>query len=119
MPPSTTPGSSIIARPEILTWPSPQSNRLATPNSPAIRFTRASRFVASWFAHLLRPVGLLAPRTDLTGETSHRGLLRPGFQRLGLNPRCWIWLQQWLDSFCWWDFQPTRMAASFAALDRC
>src|SRR5712691_5738554 len=43
------------------TWPSPRSDRLGTPNSPAIRFARGSYFGASWFTHLLRPVRLLAP----------------------------------------------------------
>ena len=35
--------------------------------TPAIRFTRAMTFVASWFTHLLRSASLLAPCTDLTG----------------------------------------------------
>src|SRR6516225_736962 len=43
------------------TWPSPRSERLGTPNSPAIRFARGTYFEASWFTHLLRPVRLLAP----------------------------------------------------------
>src|SRR6516164_5652487 len=43
------------------TWPSPRSERLGTPNSPAIRFARGTYFGASWFTHLLRPVRLLAP----------------------------------------------------------
>src|SRR6516165_6064029 len=43
------------------TWPSPRSERLGTPNSPAIRFARGTYFGASWFTRLLRPVRLLAP----------------------------------------------------------
>src|SRR5215470_7890059 len=43
------------------TWPSPRSERLGTPDSPAIRFARGTYFGASWFTHLLRPVRLLAP----------------------------------------------------------
>src|SRR5262245_1839694 len=43
------------------TWPSPRSERLGTPNDPAIRFARGPYFGASWFTHLLRPVRLLAP----------------------------------------------------------
>src|SRR5215468_36710 len=43
------------------TWPSPRSERLGTPNDPAIRFARGTYFGASWFTHLLRPVRLLAP----------------------------------------------------------
>ena len=42
------------------TWPSPRVDRLGTPKTPAIRFTRAMTFVASWFTHLLRPASLLA-----------------------------------------------------------
>src|SRR3974390_1714127 len=43
------------------TWPSPRSERLGTPNVPAIRFTRGTSFGASRFTHLLRPAKLLAP----------------------------------------------------------
>jgi len=42
------------------TWPSPRVDRLGTPKTPAIHFTRAMTFVASWFTHLLRPASLLA-----------------------------------------------------------
>jgi hypothetical protein len=42
------------------TWPSPRVDRLGTPKTPAIRFTRAMTFVASWFTHLVRPTSLLA-----------------------------------------------------------
>src|SRR5262249_23039633 len=43
------------------TWPSPRSERLGTPNPPAIRFTRGTSFGASRFTHSLRPAKLLAP----------------------------------------------------------
>ena len=42
------------------TSPSPRSERLGTPNPPAIRFTRGKYFGASRFTHLLRPAKLLA-----------------------------------------------------------
>src|SRR6516164_1494587 len=42
------------------TWPSPRSERLGTPNPPAIRFARGTSFGASRFTHLLRPAKLLA-----------------------------------------------------------
>jgi hypothetical protein len=42
------------------TWPSPRVDRLSTPKTPAIHFTRAMTFVAFWFTHLLRPASLLA-----------------------------------------------------------
>src|SRR5208337_4714686 len=49
MPSSPTPGSptSICSRTSMPTSPSPHDHRLGTPNSPAIRSTRASHFVAS------------------------------------------------------------------------
>src|SRR5262252_881347 len=43
------------------TWPSPRSERLGTPDLPAIRLTRGTSFGASRFTHLLRPAKLLAP----------------------------------------------------------
>jgi hypothetical protein len=64
MPSSTTPGSPIIdsSRTTMSVWPSPRLDRLGTPKTPAIHFTRAMTFVASWFTHLLRPARLLAPQ---------------------------------------------------------
>jgi hypothetical protein len=49
MPPSTTPGSPYIVSSKFTmpTWSSPRTNRLDTPKTPAIRFTRALNFVAS------------------------------------------------------------------------
>src|SRR5262245_55991984 len=96
MPSSMTPGSSIIvwSRTSMSTWPSPRSEQLGTPDPPAIRFTRGTSFGASWFTLLLRICyglsGCLPPCTDRTGTPSPRGLLLPGFQRLGRPPRCWI-----------------------------
>ena len=43
------------------TRPAPRSERLGTPNTPAIRFARGTSFGASRFTHLLRPAKLLAP----------------------------------------------------------
>src|SRR5262249_52931269 len=51
----------LQSRTSMPTWPSPRSERLGTPDSPAIRFARGTYFGASWFTHLLRPVRLLAP----------------------------------------------------------
>ncbi len=66
IPSSPTPGSSISVSSSaaMSTRPLPRVDRLGT---PAIRFTRAMTFVASWFTHLLRSASLLAPCTDLTG----------------------------------------------------
>jgi hypothetical protein len=52
--------ASISSRAAMSTWPSPRVDRLGTPKTPAIRFTRAMTFVASWFTHLVRPTSLLA-----------------------------------------------------------
>jgi hypothetical protein len=62
MPPPSTTGSStsLSSRTTTSTRPSSRVERLGTPKIPAIRFTRAMNFVASWFTHLLRPASLLA-----------------------------------------------------------
>ena len=62
--------------------PSPSSQRLGTPNTPAIRFTRGLIFRGFMVRISLRPARLLAP---LHGSDralpSQRELLLPGFQR--------------------------------------
>jgi hypothetical protein len=70
-------------------WPSPNDHRLGTPDTPAIRSTRAVDFVASLVRFRYSLPGC-SPCTDQTGTPSLRGLLLPGFQRIGLPPRCWI-----------------------------
>ena len=92
MPSSPTPGSptSICSRTSMPTWPSPFDHRLGTPKIPAIRSTRASHFVASLVRFRYGLPGCSPPCTDQTGTSSLRGLLLPGFQRIGLPPRCWI-----------------------------
>ena len=69
-------------------WPSPIDQRLGTPDTPAIRFTRAVDFVASLVRFRYSLPGCSPPCTDQTGMPSLRGLLLPGFQRIGLPPRC-------------------------------
>src|SRR3954463_15691755 len=80
MPSSLTPGSSTshVSSVAMPTRPSPRSERLGTPNTPAIRFTRGPFFEASLVRQLLRPVRLLAP-LDGSDQVSlaHRGLLHP------------------------------------------
>ena len=47
----------------------------------------------SWltrFTHLLRPAELLAPLYGSNRFLSRRGLLLPGFQRVGRPSRCWL-----------------------------
>jgi hypothetical protein len=52
MPSSMTPGSSTSSwfRSPMPTWPSPRTEQLGTPKTPAIRFTRGTYFGASRFA---------------------------------------------------------------------
>ena len=63
MPSSPTPGSptSICSRTSMPTWPSPFDHRLGTPDTPAIRSTRASPFRGFTGSLPLRPARLLAP----------------------------------------------------------
>ena len=85
--------------------PSPSSQRLGTPTTPAIRFTRGLIFRGFMVRISLRPTKLLAP---LHGSDralpSQRELLPPGFQR----DKCPL-----LDMtttvtglLCWRDFHP-------------
>jgi hypothetical protein len=92
MPSSPTPGSptSICSRTSMPTWPSPFDHRLGTPDTPAIRSARVSDFVASLVRFRYGLPGCSPPCTDQTGSPSLRGLLLPGFQRIGLPLRCWI-----------------------------
>jgi hypothetical protein len=63
----------------------------AAANTPAIRFARAAYFVASLVHNCYGLPDCLPPWTDLTGIlSSHRGLLLPGFRRVGRPPRRWI-----------------------------
>ncbi len=80
--------SSRIA---MTTRSSPQANRLDTPNTPAIRFTRGSNFAASLVRNCYGLSACSPPWADLTGDIpGHRRLLRPGFRRFGHPPRRWI-----------------------------
>src|SRR3954452_1949295 len=107
MPSSSTPGSPIIdrSRAAMSASPSPSSQRLGTPTTPAIRFTRGLIFRGFMVRISLRPTKLLAP---LHGSDralpSQRELLPPGFQR----DKCPL-----LDMtttvtglLCWRDFHP-------------
>ena len=68
MPPSMTPGSSIIVMVQspMPTWPSPRSERLGTPKIPAIRFTRGTYFGASRFTYATACQVARPPLTDRT-----------------------------------------------------
>ena len=69
MPPSPTTESptSIFSRTSMPAWPSPNDHRLGTPNTPAIRSTRAVDFVASLVRFRYSLPGCLPPCTDQTG----------------------------------------------------
>src|SRR3954447_11529688 len=55
------------------TRPSPRSERLGTPNTPAIRFTRGPFFEASLVRHCYGLSGCSPPWTDLTGSPQPPG----------------------------------------------
>src|SRR3954454_14783282 len=69
MPSSLTPGSSSspLSSVAMPTRPSPRSERLGTPNTPAIRFTRGPPFGASLVRICYGLSGCSPPWTDLTG----------------------------------------------------
>jgi hypothetical protein len=93
-------------------WPSPRVDRLGTPKAPAIRFTRAMTFGATWFTHLLRPARLLAPQYGSDHPRGHRGLLLPGFQRV--RPVAgYDCSSDWTPLLA--GLSPARMTASLAA----
>src|SRR3954467_3687455 len=68
MPSSLTPGSSSshVSSCAMPTRPSPRSERLGTPNTPAIRFTRGTSFEASLVRICYGLSGCSPPWTDLT-----------------------------------------------------
>ena len=59
-------------------WPSPRSERLGTPDVPAIRFTRGSYFVASRFAYATACQVARPPLTDRTGSPQPQRAFTPG-----------------------------------------
>jgi hypothetical protein len=75
MPSSPTPGSptSICSRTSMPTWPSPIDQRLGTPDTPAIRSTRAADFVASLVRFRYGLPGCSPPCTDRTGMPQPSG----------------------------------------------
>jgi hypothetical protein len=92
MPPSLTPGSSIVVSVQntdvdIGLRHGPKGSALPIfPQS----VSRGARFRGYSGSQLLRPVRLLAPQYGPDRSPGQRGLLLPGFQRVGRPPRCWI-----------------------------
>ena len=65
-----------------LPWPDPEYPIVATSTAQQVAANVANRRRTT--------CGCSPPCTDQTGTPSLRGLLLPGFQRIGLPPRCWI-----------------------------
>src|SRR6516164_4155909 len=120
MPPSMTPGSSIIVMVQspMPTWPSPRSERLGTPKIPAIRFTRGTYFGASRFTYATACQVARPPLTDRTRS--------PRSQRAFTSRLPAVWSPSLpLDITTTWTgllllagLAPARMAASLAAPDQ-
>src|SRR6516165_7600683 len=88
------------------TRPSPRSERLGTPNPPAIRFSRGKYFGASRFTHLLRPAKLLAP---LYGSDRYGRPPRAFTSRLSTGQFPFLLLDMTTTAtglLCWRDFHP-------------
>src|SRR5215213_9833067 len=88
------------------TRPSPRSERLGTPNTPAIRFTRGPVFEASLVRHCYGLSGCSPPWTDLTefprppgAFTSRLPAGRSPFPPLGMTTTA-------TGLLCWRDFHP-------------
>src|ERR1700722_7162056 len=108
MPLSMTPGSSIIASPELRCRHGLRRDlsSSALPILPAIRFTRGKYFGASRFTHLLRPAKLLAP---LYGSDRHARPSRAFTSRLPTDRLPSPLLDMTTTAtglLCWRDFHP-------------
>src|SRR6516165_12785917 len=117
MPPSMTPGSSIIVMVQspMPTWPSPRSERLGTPKIPAIRFTRGTYFGASRFTDATACQVARPPLTDRNRSprpqrafTSRLPAVWSPFLPLGITTT-------WTGLLMLAGLAPAGMAASLAA----
>src|SRR3954453_12940713 len=108
MPSSLTPGSSSshVSSCATPTRPSPRSERLGTPNTPAIRFTRGTFFEASLVRLCYGLSGCSPPWTDLTefprppgAFTSRLPTGRSPFPSLDMTTTA-------SGLLCWRDFHP-------------
>src|SRR3954451_2138722 len=101
------------------TRPSPRSERLGTPNTPAIRFTRGPFFEASLVRHCYGLSGCSPPWTDLTefprppgAFTSRLPAGRSPFPPLDMTTTA-------TGLLCWRDFHPQEwQLASLHRIDR-
>src|SRR3974390_1024361 len=119
MPLSMTPGSSIIASPELRC-----RHRLrrdlsgsALPILPAIRFTRGKYLGASRFPHLLRPAKLLAPPVRIRPIYSATGgfYFQASNGSVALPVAGYDYNSDWTPLLA--GLSPARMSASLAAPD--
>src|SRR6266571_5575277 len=100
MPLSMTPGSSIIASPELRCRHGLRQD-LSSSALPILpqSVSRGARISGLPDSHICYGLPSCSPPcTDQTDALGPRGLLLPGFQRIGRPPRCRIYLQQRLDS---------------------
>ena len=92
MPSPRTPGSStsISSRQRCRHRPSPSSDRLGTPKTPAIRFAQGVHFVAYTVHTFATACQVACPLYGSDRLPGRLGLLLPGFQRVGRPSRCWL-----------------------------
>ena len=108
-PSSPIPGTPtpICSRTSMPTWPSPTDQRLGTPDTPAIRSTRVSHFVASLVRFCYGLPGCSPPCTDRTGMPQPSGTFTSRLSNArSSSPLLDINTAQRLDLFCWRDLHP-------------
>jgi hypothetical protein len=119
MPPSLTPGSSIIVsvQDRCRRWPSPWTKGLGTPENPAIRFTRGTDFGATLVRDCYGLSGCWPPCTDLTGLPANGGFYFQAFNGSVVLPAVgYDYNSDWTPLLA--GLSPAGMAASLAALAR-
>jgi hypothetical protein len=121
MPSSPTPGSStsICSRASTSTWPSPFDQRLGTPKIPAIRFTRATHYVASLVRFCYGLPDGSPPCADRTGNAPALGdfYFQAFDGSVTLPVAGYNYNSDWTPLLA--GFSPAGMAASFAARSKC
>src|SRR4051794_12508764 len=99
------------------TRPSPRSERLGTPNTPAIRFTRGSSFEASLVRHCYGLSGCSPPWTDRTEFPRPTGdfYIQASGGSVALPAAGYDYNSNWTPLLA--GLSPAGMAASLAAPD--
>jgi hypothetical protein len=119
MPPSLTPGSSIIVSVQnrCRRWPSLWTKGFGTPENPAIRFTRGTDFGATLVRDCYGLLGCWPPYTDLTGLPANGGFTSSiSTGRLSFPLLDMTYNSDWTPLLA--GLSPAGMAASLAALVR-